>query len=71
MVLALEKKYSNKINFIVVDIDDPQGQVLAKQFDIYYIPEFSANAVPESAITLAIESPITHLFLFILFPPFK
>ena len=40
MVLALEKEYSNKINFIVVDIDDPQGQVLAKQFDIYYIPAF-------------------------------
>ena len=40
MVLALEKKYSNNINFIVVDIDDPQGQVLAKQFDIYYIPAF-------------------------------
>ncbi len=40
MVLALEKEYSNKINFIVVDIDDPQGQALAKQFDIYYIPAF-------------------------------
>lgn len=40
MVLALEKDYSKKINFIVVDIDDPQGQVLAKQFDIYYIPAF-------------------------------
>ena len=38
MVLALEKEYSNKVNFIVVDIDDPQGQVLAKQFEIYYIP---------------------------------
>jgi len=40
VVLALEKDYSKKINFIVVDIDDPQGQVLAKQFDIYYIPAF-------------------------------
>jgi len=38
-VLALEKKYNN-INFIVVDIDDPQGQALAKQFGIYYIPAF-------------------------------
>ena len=40
MVLALEKKYSNNINFIVVDVDDPQGQVLAQKFDIYYIPAF-------------------------------
>ena len=40
MVLALEKEYSDKINFIVVDIDDPQGQTLAQQFDIYYIPAF-------------------------------
>lgn len=40
MVLALEEKYSKNTNFIVVDIDDPQGQVLAKQFDIYYIPAF-------------------------------
>jgi len=39
-VLALEKKYSKNTNFIVVDIDDPQGQVLAKQFDIYYIPAY-------------------------------
>jgi len=40
VVLALEKKYSNNINFIVVDVDDPQGQVLAQKFDIYYIPAF-------------------------------
>lgn len=40
MVLALEEKYSKNTNFIIVDIDDPQGQVLAKQFDIYYIPAF-------------------------------
>ncbi len=40
MVLALEKEYSNKINFIVVDIDDPQGQALAQQFKISYIPAF-------------------------------
>lgn len=40
MVLALEKKYSDSINFIVVDIDDPQGQALAQQFKIYYIPAF-------------------------------
>ncbi|GAB6155951.1 hypothetical protein JCM17380_47030 [Desulfosporosinus burensis] len=39
-MLALEEKYSKNTNFIVVDIDDPQGQVLAKQFDIYYIPAF-------------------------------
>jgi len=40
VVLALEEKYSKNTNFIIVDIDDPQGQVLAKQFDIYYIPAF-------------------------------
>lgn len=38
MVLALEEKYRNNTNFIIVDIDDPQGQVLAKQFGVYYIP---------------------------------
>ncbi len=37
---ALERKYSNKINFIIADIDDPQGQQLAEQFQIYYIPAF-------------------------------
>nr|WP_075367115.1 cytochrome c biogenesis protein CcdA [Desulfosporosinus metallidurans] len=40
VVLALEKKYSANVNFIVADIDDPEGQVLAKQFNIYYIPAF-------------------------------
>ena len=39
-MLALEKKYSEKINFIVVDIDDQEGQALSKQFNIYYIPAF-------------------------------
>jgi Thiol:disulfide interchange protein len=40
VVLALEKKYSANVNFIVADIDDPEGQALAKQFNIYYIPAF-------------------------------
>ena len=40
MVLALDKKYSKKTDFIIVDIDDPQGQVLAQQFNIYYIPAY-------------------------------
>lgn len=40
MVLALDKKYSKKTDFIIVDIDDPQGQILAQQFDIYYIPAY-------------------------------
>lgn len=40
VVLALEEKYDKDITFIVVDIDDPQGQVLAQQFDINYIPAF-------------------------------
>lgn len=39
-MLALEKKYSNDITFIIVDLDDPQGQTLAKQFDIYSIPAY-------------------------------
>lgn len=39
-MLALKKKYDHNIDFIVVDIDDPQGQVLAKQFNIYYIPAY-------------------------------
>ena len=40
MVLALDKKYSKKTDFIVVNIDDPQGQILAQQFNIYYIPAY-------------------------------
>jgi len=40
VLLALEKKYDPTINFIIVDIDDPQGQVLSKQFNIYYIPAY-------------------------------
>ncbi|WP_068965054.1 cytochrome c biogenesis CcdA family protein [Desulfosporosinus sp. BG] len=40
VVLALEKKYNHNIDFIIVDIDDPQGQVLSKQFNIYYIPAY-------------------------------
>lgn len=40
MVLALEKKYGDNTNFIVADIDTPQGQALATQFGIYYIPAF-------------------------------
>lgn len=40
MVLALKKEYGDTSNFIIVDIDDPQGQALARQFDIYSIPAF-------------------------------
>lgn len=40
MVLALEEKYSKSTNFIIVDVDDPQGQILAQQFQIYSIPAF-------------------------------
>jgi len=40
VVLALDKKYSKKTDFIVVNIDDPQGQILAQQFNIYYIPAY-------------------------------
>lgn len=37
-MLALEKKYADKVNFVIADVDDPQGQVLAARFNIYYIP---------------------------------
>jgi len=39
-MLALEKKYNKSVKFIITDIDDPQGQQLAQQFGIYYIPAF-------------------------------
>ncbi|MDQ7093128.1 cytochrome c biogenesis protein CcdA [Desulfosporosinus sp. PR] len=38
VVLALEKDYGEKANVIVVDVDSQEGQILAQQFNIYYIP---------------------------------
>jgi len=56
VVLALEKKYSDMVNFIIVDIDDPQGQALARQFDIYYIPAFFVID-PQGQITYSDTGP--------------
>ena len=38
MVLALENKYSSKMEFVVADITKQEGNSLAEKFDIYYIP---------------------------------
>ncbi len=61
-MLALEKNYKEKINFIIVDVDSQEGQVLIQQFNIYYIPAFFVldrqgqitynNTGPQSKTTL-------------------
>lgn len=38
--MALENKYQGKVEFIVVDVDDPQGQELAQTFAVNSIPAF-------------------------------
>ncbi len=38
--MALENKYQGKVEFIVVDVDDPQGQELARTFSVNSIPAF-------------------------------
>ena len=40
MILALENKYQGQVEFIVVDVDDPQGQELAQTFAVNSIPAF-------------------------------
>ncbi|MDW7672933.1 MAG: thioredoxin domain-containing protein [Bacillota bacterium] len=40
VILALEEKYEKKIQFIIVDVDDPEGQQMAQDFGVYYIPAF-------------------------------
>lgn len=38
VVLALEKKYGNQVDFIVADVD--KEKVLADKYQVYYIPAF-------------------------------
>lgn len=38
--MALENKYQGQVEFIVVDVDDPQGQELAQTFAVNSIPAF-------------------------------
>ncbi|EGW41155.1 hypothetical protein DOT_0903 [Desulfosporosinus sp. OT] len=63
---------------VSVPVPVPRLAVLLTEFDktvfcltglVAYDPEFIANTVPERAIILAIESPIIHFVLFIIFPP--
>lgn len=39
-MLALEKKYKSKMDFIVAEVTSPEGTSLADKFDIYYIPVY-------------------------------
>lgn len=39
-MLALEKKYHGKIEFIIVDVRTPEGSDLAYQYKVDYIPRF-------------------------------
>lgn len=39
-MLALENKYQGKAEFIIVDVDEPQGQELAQNFAVDSIPAF-------------------------------
>jgi cytochrome c-type biogenesis protein len=39
-VLALENEFHGKVEFIIVDVDDPQGQQLAGRFGVGTIPAF-------------------------------
>lgn len=37
-MLALKEKYRDKAAFIVADTNTPEGNALAVEYDIYYIP---------------------------------
>lgn len=39
-MLALENKYQKDMDFIIADVNEPEGNSLAQQFNIYYIPVF-------------------------------
>lgn len=39
-MLALKEKYRDKVAFIVADTTTPEGNDLAVEYDIYYIPAF-------------------------------
>ncbi len=38
--MALQQKYSDRVHFIIADVDTPQGQYLAQQFNVDTIPAF-------------------------------
>ncbi|KKM09994.1 hypothetical protein SY88_15155 [Clostridiales bacterium PH28_bin88] len=40
VVLALENEYAGKVEFVIVDLDTPEGKQLAVEYDVYYIPAF-------------------------------
>lgn len=37
-MLALEKKYHGKIEFVIVNVDTEEGQSLARQYNVNSIP---------------------------------
>jgi cytochrome c-type biogenesis protein len=38
VVLALKNKYDKDIEFIVVDVNTPDGGQIAQKYNVYYIP---------------------------------
>ncbi len=38
--MALEEQYDEEVTFIIADLDDPEGQRLANDFSVAYIPAF-------------------------------
>ena len=40
MVSALAEEYSTEVTFIKADIDEPQGEELAAEMGVRYIPAF-------------------------------
>lgn len=38
--MALENKFQDKVEFIIVDVDEAQGQQLAQTFSVNSIPAF-------------------------------
>ena len=40
MILALENKYYDKMEFIIVDVDSQQGKELSRNFGVYTIPAY-------------------------------
>lgn len=39
-MLALENDYADQVSFVIVDLDTPEGKLLADQYEVYYIPAF-------------------------------
>lgn len=39
-VLALENRFNGQVDFVIADVDDPQGQQLAGRFGVNTIPAF-------------------------------